>query len=162
MIFNKAGTPLPLTKQKMVCLSDIEAEIGNSVTMYGHAITRGGTKVTITPSPTPVVWVPQAPAVGGESSIDSSHFSADTLGAFLPSHDGTGERPKYAGMVWGVFEVKAKANGVARGVAASSAASAYAIEPGAPPGVCPLWIVLLKKVEVPGNNFVCVGSNVLD
>ena len=87
MIFNKAGTPLPLTKQKLVCLSDIEAEIGNNVTMYGHAITRGGTKVTITPSTSPVVWVPQAPAGGGEHSTTPPDFSADTLGAFLPSHD---------------------------------------------------------------------------
>ena len=147
-----------MTKQKMVCLSDIEAEIGNSVTMYGHAITRGGTKVTITPSPTPVVWVPQAPAVGGESSIDSSRCSADTLGAFLPSHDGTGGFPKYAGMVRGVFEVRAK---VCK-EDTSSGAPAYAIEPVTTPGVCALWIVLLKKVEVPGNNFVCVVSNVLD
>ena len=139
-------------------LSDIEAEIGNNVTMYGHAITRGGTKVTITPSPSPVVWVPQAPAVGGESSTASPDFSADTLGAFLPSHDSTSGVPKYAGMVRGFFEVRAK---VDRSTA-SSTAPAYAIEPGAPPGVCPLWIVLLKKVEVPGNSFVCVGSNVLD
>ena len=140
----------------MGLLSDIETEIGNNVTMYGHAITRGGTKVTITPSPSPVVWVPQAPAVGGEHSTASPDFSADTLGAFLPSHDSASGVPKYAGMVRGVFEVKAKASGN------SGAEAAYAIEPGAPPGMSPLWIVLLKKVEVPGNTFVCVGSNVLD
>ena len=38
----------------------------------------------------------------------------------------------------------------------------YALEPGAPPGFSPLWIVLLKKLEVPGNSFGCVGLNVMD
>ena len=28
--------------------------------------------------------------------------------------------------------------------------------------IATLWIVLLKKVEVPGNSFVCMGSRVLD
>ena len=152
MIFNKAGTPLPLGKQKMVTLSDIESEMGNNLTVYGHAITRGGTKVAITPSPSPVVWVPQAPAVGGESSVAPPDFSADTLGAFLPSHDDTSGVPKYAGMVRGVFQTRAKA---------ASSTGAYAIEPGAPPGYSPLWIVLLKKFEVPANSFACVGSHAL-
>ena len=155
MIFNRAGTPLQLGEQKMVCLSDIEKIIGNNLTLYGHSITRGGTKVTITPSTSPVVWVPQAPAVGGESSSDPPDFSAETLGAFLPSHDDTSGVPKYAGMVRSVFETKAKAGG-------GSGGGGYALLPGAPPGFSPLWIALLKKVEVPANSFVCVGSNVLD
>ena len=133
----------------MVCLSDIETVMGNNLTLYGHAITRGGTRVTITPSHSPVVWVPHAPAVGGESSPAPPDFSADTLGAFLPSHDNTTGVPKYAGMVRGVFEMKAKAGG---------SSGAYAIEPGAPPGFGPLWIALLKKIEAPANSFVCVGS----
>ena len=103
MIFNKAGTPLHLGEHKMVCFSDIETVMGNNLTQYGHAITRGGTKVTMTPSVSPVVWVPSAPAVGGESSPAPPDFSADTLGAFLPSHDCTSGVPKYAGMVRGVF-----------------------------------------------------------
>ena len=126
----------------------------DNMTLYGHAIMCGGNKVTITPSSSPVVWGPHAPAVGGESSPAPPDFSADTLGAFLPSHDNTsGSPPKYTGMVRGVFETKAKATG---------GSGAYAIEPGAPPGFRLLWIVLLKKVEVPANSFVCVGSNVLD
>ena len=66
IIFNKDGTPE--VKPKCVLLSDVEKEIGNNLTLYAHAITRGGAKVTITPSPTPVVWLPHAPAVGGEGS----------------------------------------------------------------------------------------------
>ena len=65
MIFNKNGVPLE-GKPKLVCLADIEKEMGNNVTMYGHAITRGGARVTITPSPSAVAWVPAAPAVGDE------------------------------------------------------------------------------------------------
>ena len=93
-----------------------------------------------------MVWVPHAPAVGGESSPPPPDFSADTLGAFLPSHDNTSGVPKYTGMVRGVFETKAKAGG---------GSGAYTLEPGAPPGFSPLWIALLKKVEVPANSFVC-------
>ena len=156
MIFNKAGTPLPLGKQKLMCLSDIETDLGNSVTVYGHAITRGGTKVTITPSPSPVVWIPHAPAVGGSDAAPD--FSADALGAFLPSHDDTSGVPKYTGMVRGVFEVRVKAGSAA---ASSGNRPEYHIEPGAPPGQSALWILLLKKVEVPANSFVCVGSKVL-
>ena len=59
MIFNKDGTLEG--KPKCVLLSDVEKEIGNNLTLYAHAITRGGAKVTITPSPTPVVWLPHAP-----------------------------------------------------------------------------------------------------
>ena len=163
MIFNKAGNPLPLAKQKLMCLSDIEAEIGNNVTVYGHAITRGGTKVTITPSPSPVVWVPHAPAVGGEGGAAAPDFSADTLGAFLPSHDDTSGVPKYTGLVRGVFETRVKAGGGPNPgeSAGSSSGAKYHIEPGAPPGQSPLWILLLKKVEVPANGFVCVGSTVV-
>ena len=102
-----------------------------------------------------MVWVPHAPAVGGESSPAPPDFSADTLGAFLPSHDDTSGVPKYAGMVRSVFETKAKAGG-------GSGGGGYAIEPGAPQGSSALWIALSKKVEVPANSFVCVGSNVLD
>ena len=41
------------------CLSDLEKTLGNNVTLYGHAISRGGkTKVIITPAATPVVWTP--------------------------------------------------------------------------------------------------------
>ena len=54
MIFNKDGTPLE-GKPKCVLLSDVENEMGNNLTLYGHSITRGGVRVTITPSPTPVV-----------------------------------------------------------------------------------------------------------
>ena len=60
-------------------------------------------------------------------------------------------------MVRGVFETSAKAGGAAGGGASSSSVvSAYAIEPGAPPGMNPLWNVLLKKVDVLTNSFVCV------
>ena len=94
----------------------------------------------------------------GENSSASPDFNADTLAASLPSHDGTSGVPTYAGMVRGVFEVRAKAVGTA---SASGAEVAYAIEPGAPPGFSPLWILSMKKIEVPAQSFVCFGSPVL-
>ena len=54
------GTVVPASGGKITpqCLSDIEKALGNNVTLYGHAITRGGKrKVTITPAATPVVWI---------------------------------------------------------------------------------------------------------
>ena len=85
MIFNKDGTLEG--KPKCVLLSDVEKEIGNNLTLYVHAITRGGAKVTITPSPTPVVWLPHAPAVGGEGSAGVANFEAATLGQLLRLHE---------------------------------------------------------------------------
>ena len=58
------------------CLSDIENTLGNDVTHYGHAITRGlKTKVTITPAAAPVVWISQF----SSERVDES-FSVDSLG----------------------------------------------------------------------------------
>ena len=45
MVLNKTGQSLT-GKPKFVLLAEIEADIGNNATVYGHAITRGGTKVT--------------------------------------------------------------------------------------------------------------------
>ena len=99
MIFNKNGVPLE-GKPKLVCLADIEKEIGNNVSIYGHAITRGGVKVTITPSPSAVAWVLAAPAVA-----DDFHHS--NLGQYLRSHEDTTESaPKCIGLVRPVFEIK--------------------------------------------------------
>ena len=57
--------------------------------MYVLEIARGGSKLTITPSPAPVVWLPHAPAVGGEGSAGVANFEAATLGQFLRSHADT-------------------------------------------------------------------------
>ena len=105
MILNKDATLEG--KPKCVLLSDVEKEIGNNLTLYAHAITRGGAKVTITPSPTPVVWLPHAPAVGGEGSAGVANFEVATLGQFLRSHADTTGVPKCAGLARPVFEMKA-------------------------------------------------------
>ena len=41
MIFNKTGTPLE-GHPKLVLLHEVEGELGNNLTLYGHAITRWG------------------------------------------------------------------------------------------------------------------------
>ena len=79
MIFNKDGTLEG--KPKCVLLSDVEKDTCTSLTLYAHAITRGGAKVTITPSPTPVVWLPHAPAVGGEGSAGVANVLATATAA---------------------------------------------------------------------------------
>ena len=56
LIYHGSGVPASGAKITPQALYDIEKTLGNNVTLYGHAITRGGkTKVTITPAATPVV-----------------------------------------------------------------------------------------------------------
>ena len=145
MVLNKGSTPLE-GQPKCVTLSQVEAELGNNVSLYAHAITRGGAKVTITPSPAPVVWLPQAPAVGGEGSAGVATFDAATLGQFLRSHEDTTGVPKCKGLARPVFEMKAQAS-----------QGAYALMPGASPGRSALWLFTTKKIEVPGKGFVFLG-----
>ena len=163
MVFNKAGTPIQ-GKPKLTCLHEIEKELGNSLTLYGHAITRGATKVTITPSPSLVAWVPTMPAVGGSGS-DNNHaeaFSASALGQYLRSHEDTsGAFPKCAGLVRPIFEVKpvlGQQAGAGGGSSSSSGGGqAYVVQPGAPPGQSALWLFTTKKIEMPAGSFVALG-----
>ena len=125
----------------------MEKEIGNNVSLYAHAITRGGTKVTITPSLAPVVWLPQAPAVGGEGSGSGvANFEAATLGQYLRSHEDIAGVPKCKGLVRPVFEMKA-----------SQQQQVQALMPWAPAGRSALWLFTMKKIEVPGKGFAFLG-----
>ena len=86
-----------------------------------------GAKVSITPSPTPVVWWPNAPAVGGEGSGSGvAKFEAATLGQFLRSHECTVTVPKCKGLVRPVFEMKAS----------QQTQGAYALMPSPPRAEC--------------------------
>ena len=120
-------------------LSDIEQELGNSLTLYGHSITRGGAKVAISPSPSPVVWLPAAPAVGGGGS-GVADFSASTLGQYVRAHEDTSGVPKCKGLVRPVFEVEA--------MQSTGAGAGYGLVPGAAPGKSMLWLLSTKKIEV--------------
>ena len=162
MVFNKTGQSLT-GKPKFMLLAEIEADIGNNVQIYGHAITRGGTKVTITPSPSPVVWAPFAPAVGGANS-QTPAFSTDELGQYLKSYEdvsGLSGVPKCTGLVRPVFEMKPvqqqAQNAGGSSNSSSSSGSGYVLQPGAPPGHSALWLATSKKIEVPANGFVFLG-----
>ena len=157
MVLNKAGTPLE-GQPKCVTLSQVEAELGNNVSLYAHAITRRPTKVQLTPSQTQVAWVPQrphAPAVGSEgqgSGLGVGDFEAAVLGQFLCAHEDTeGVAPQCKGLVRPVFEMK-----VGPGPA-GSAQGAYTLMPVAPAGRSALWLFTTKKIEVPGKSFVFLG-----
>ena len=143
MIFNKEGKPLE-GKPKLSHLADVEKEIGTSVALYGHAITRGGAKVTITPSPSPVVWMPGAPAVGGGGS-GAADFSCDTLGQYIQTHEDTSGLPKCLGLARPVFEYK------------TNQASPELLQPGAPPGKSSCWLFSTKKIEVLAGGFTFLG-----
>ena len=133
MIFNKDGTLEG--KPKCVVLSVVEKECYNNLT-----ITRGGNNVTITPSQTPVVWLPHAPAVGGEGSPGVANFEAATLGQYLHSHEDTTVVPKCKGLVRPVFEMKAS-------LSSEGPQGAYALMPGAAPGQSALWLFTTKKMR---------------
>ena len=109
MIFNRDGTLD--CKPTCVLLSEVENEFGNDVALHAHSITCGGSKATITPSSTPVVWVPRAPAVGGEGSVGVAKFEAANLGQFLCPHEDTTVVPVYSkGLARPVFEMEMKAS----------------------------------------------------
>ena len=154
MIFNKAATPLE-GKPKLVLLADVEADLGNNVTLYGHAITRGGSKVTITPSPSPVVWWPLAadgsqPADGGEGGgFGVAQFEAANLGQFLRSHeDTTTSVPKCKGLARPVFEMRFPQQ--QQGQQGGQSLQPYQ-------GRSALWIMTVKKIEIPAKGFVLLG-----
>ena len=66
-------------KQTPRYLSDMEKLWGNNVTLYGHAIARGGnTKFTITPAATPVIWIPKF-----SSEKTGESFSVDSFAVFV-------------------------------------------------------------------------------
>ena len=157
MVFNKTGAPLGLTKPKLSCLADIESELGNAVSLYGHAITRGGNKVTITPSPTPICWVPTGPAVGGDSgrpAPPAEPFGPLTLGQYLRSNEESNAAPKCMGYVRPVFEVRPQQTPPP----VQPGAPAYNVQPGAPPGNSMLWLFLCKRTEmIPGGGFLSLG-----
>ena len=129
-------------------LSDVEKEIGNNLTLYAHAITRGGPKVTITPSPTPVVWLPHAPAVGGEGSAGVANFEAATLGQFLRSHEDTTGVPKCKGLARPVFEMKASQ---------ASQGGCIRADAWGRPRAESFVVVYNEENEVPGKGFVFLG-----
>ena len=159
VVLNKDGAAISnQSRPKLSCLGDVESEFGNNVTLWGHAITRGGAKVTITPSPSPIAWVPgavgaaAAPAVGGGTANIASQciFSASTLGQFLRSHeDVSGPIPKCT-LVRPVFEMKPVAQ-------TSGGKAVYNIQPGAPPGHSSLWLFTCKKIEIAPGAFVALG-----
>ena len=102
----------------------------------------------ITPSPSPVVWVPAAPAVGGSGS-GIADFSASTFGQYVRAHEDTSGVPKCKGMCRPIFEHKTTSS---RGGAAG-----VHLEPGAPAGKSALWLFSAKKIEVPSGGFVFLG-----
>ena len=132
---------------KLSLLSDIEKELGHNLTLYGHSITRGGTKVAITPSQSPVVWVPAAPALGGSGS-GIADFSASTLGQYVRAHEDTSGVPKCKGLCRPIFEHKTNS---------SSGAAGFHLETGAPTGKSALWLFAAKKIEVPAGGVVFLG-----
>ena len=91
--------------------------------------------MAIAPSPSPVVWVPSAPAVGGSGS-GIADFSASTLGQYVRAHEDTSGVPKCNGLCWPIFEYKTNS---------SSGSAGYALVPGAPTGKSALWLLSSKK-----------------
>ena len=95
------------------------------------------------------MWVPHAPAVGGEGSDGVANFEAANLGQFLRSHEDATLVPKCKGLARPVCGMEMKASQQSQG--------GYALMPVAAPGRSALWLLTGKKIEVPGKGFVCLG-----
>ena len=104
--------------------------------------------MSILPSPSPVVWTPAAPAIGGSGS-GIVEFSASTFGQYVSAHADTSGVPKCKDLCRPIFEYK---KGESKGNSA-----AYSLEPGAPTGKSVLWLFSVKKIEVPPGGFVFMG-----
>ena len=142
-VFNKDGGAVG-GKPKLQAVADIEKELGNNLTLYGHSITRGGNKVTITPAPSPVVWVP---TLGEQAAVGA--FTPDNLGQFVRSYeDVSGATPKCTGLHRPVFEV--------RPAQTAGSTSAYVLQPTSATRN-PVWLFTKQKVEIPAGGYVCLG-----
>ena len=108
LIFNKEGTPIE-RKPKLSLLPDIEKELRNNLMLYGHKITRGGTKVSITPSPSP------ARGVGPHGTSRWRQWFGHCV-------------PKCKGLCRPIFEHKTSQTNQKGG------SVGYGLEPGAPTG----------------------------
>ena len=155
LIYNPDGSASGGSDGKVTptCLADIEKTLGNNVTLYGHAITRGGkTKVTITPASTPVAWIPTfSPDKSDES------FSVDSLGHWLPSleADASSGGGKFQGCHRSVFEVQGQQKPPAAG-AASGAGTSWHLQPNPQPTANALYIFTNKKIEFQPNGYMAL------
>ena len=88
LVFLEKGDIGPTIKT----LQQLEKSIGTNYELYAHTITRGSTKVSVTPSQSTVHWVSDVSAFG-----DQDAFTCEQLGAWFrdlekPSEDGNKNR----------------------------------------------------------------------
>jgi len=155
LIYHGFAAPASGGKITPQCLSDIEKTLGNNVTLYGHAITRGGkTKVTITPAATPVVWIPN---FSSEKTDES--FSVDSLGHWLPSleADFSSGGGKFQGYHRPVFEVQGSQKPPAAGAAAGSGTS-WHLQPNPQPSANALHIFTSKKIDFQLGEYMALHA----
>ena len=153
LIYHGSGVPASGAKITPQALYDIEKTLGNNVTLYGHAITRGGkTKVTITPAATPVVWIPN---FSSEKTDES--FSVYSLGHWLPSleSDASSGGGKFQGYHRPVFEVQGSQKPPAAGAAASSGAL-WHLQPNPNPSANALHIFTSKTVDLQAHEYMAL------
>ena len=137
-------------KPKLLTLEDIEKEVGNNISLYGHSITRGGaSKVTITPAPGPIAFVPNP-------NEDPSTFSYKLLGAWLPSLENTtGTTVKLDGLVRPVFEVTA-VSPTAGGIAGSASSGPLVKPVNVSTRNC-MHFFTCKKIDLPADGWIALG-----
>ena len=153
LIYHGSGVPASGAKITPQALYDIEKTLGNNVTLYGHAITRGGkTKVTITPAATPVVWIPN---FSSEKTDES--FSVYSFGHWLPTFesDASSGGGKFQGYHRPVFEVQGNQKPPAAG-AAASAGALWQLQPNPNPSANALHIFTSKKVDFQAHEYMAL------
>ena len=139
-------------KPKLVCMEDIEKDIGANASLYSHSITRGGSsKVTITPSVAPIVFVPNA-------SADPSTFSHKSLGPWMPSQENTsGTTLKIMGLARPVFEVTSISASLTAGASSSSTSSGPLVKPVNVPNRNCVHFFTSSKIELPAHGWIALG-----
>eukprot|EP00959_Pyramimonas_sp_CCMP1952_P221792 4637043-Pyramimonas_sp.AAC.1 len=71
----------------MKTLKNIEAELGLNVKLWGHAISRKASDVTVAPGAVQVYWVPAARTTEDAVGSDFQGFSNLSMCTWLPSSE---------------------------------------------------------------------------
>ena len=150
-IADVTAAPADGGKPTLHTMEDIEKEIGDKLSLYGHSVTRGSgkTKVTITPSAAPVVYVPSR-------QTSPEQFGHKTLGSWLPAQESmNGTTLKTDGCVRPVFEVIVA--GGSAGNAPQQQQPTKVIKPMNIAGRNRMHMFTSKKIDIPANGWFAMN-----
>jgi len=141
LVWSKDGAAIG-APPNLVTLEAIEKELGNNnVNLYAHSITRAGKiRVTVVPSPTPILWHPE----NIETRPEGAKCNWQCLGNWYPSGDDVGStRGLVEGWLRPAFEVAAKVQ----------PGNIVNLAPNLNKGANPLYLFTRDKMVIPMGKY---------